>query len=85
MSKERIESAVFVNEKDAEVLCKQETIDLRIAYEGKFHEEFVPFHYGTFRSTEDRTAAEFYVDALKEALQKDEPTRYPNPFAFFGH
>ena len=76
---------MYVNKKDMEVLCRQETIDLRIAYEEKFHEDFVPFHYGTFRSTEDRTAAEFYVDALKEALQKDEPTRYPDPFAFFGH
>ena len=45
----------------------------------------MPFHYGSFRPTEDRTAADFYVDALKEALQKDEPTRYPDPFAFFGH
>ena len=76
---------MYVNKEDMEVLCRQETIDLRIAYEEKFHEEFVPFNYGSFRPTEDRTAAEFYVDALKEALQKDEPTRYPKPFAFFGH
>ena len=76
---------MYVNEEDMEVLCRQETIDLRIAYEEKFHEDFVPFNYGSFRPTEDRTAAEFYVDALKEALQKDEPTRYPKPFAFFGH
>ena len=74
-----------INEEDMEVLCRKETRYLLEAYEEKFHEDFVPFHYGSFRSTEDRTAAEFYVDALKEALQKDEPTRYPNPFAFFGH
>lgn len=76
---------MYVNKEDMEVLRRQETFDLLEAYEEKFHEEFVPFNYGSFRPTEDRTAAEFYVDALKEALQKDEPTRYPKPFAFFGH
>ena len=40
---------MYVNKEDAKVLCRQETIDLRIAYEEKFHEEFVPFHYGIFR------------------------------------
>ena len=47
-----------INEEDMEVLCRKETRYLLEAYEEKFHEDFVPFHYGTFRSTEDRAAAE---------------------------
>jgi len=76
---------MYIIRRDMEILRKKEVRELLEAYDRKFHEEFVPFNYGDFHSTDEQPAAAFYVEALREALEKDEPTRYGDPFEFFGH
>ena len=68
------------------ILRTDEVSELLEAYEEKFGEDFVPFNYRDFHWDGDKPAAAFYVEALREALEKDEPTRYEkDPFGFFGH
>lgn len=77
---------MYVVREDMEILCRQETFDLRTAYREKFHEDFRPFNYGDFCGDGSQPAAAIYVEALREALKKDEPTRYEgDPWEFFGH
>ena len=40
---------MYIARRDMEILCQQETFDLRTAYREKFHEDFRPFNYGDFR------------------------------------
>lgn len=71
---------------DLMILRQKEVRELRGAYRKKFHEDFRVFNYGDFRGTDSKPAAAFYVEALREALQKDEPTRYEgDPWEPFGH
>ena len=71
---------------DLMILRQKEVRELRGAYRKKFHEDFVPFNYGDFEWDGDKPAAAFFVEALREALQKDEPTRYKgDPWEPFGH
>ena len=77
---------MYVIREDMDILRRKETLNLRIAYREKFHEDFRPFNYGDFRGDGSQPAAAIYVQALREALKKDEPTRYEgDPWEFFGH
>lgn len=77
---------MYIARRDMEILCKEDTFDLLTAYREKFHEDFRPFNYGDFRGDGSQPAAAIYVEALREALKKDEPTRYEgDPWEFFGH
>lgn len=77
---------MYVIREDMEILCQKEVRKLREAYEEKFGEDFIPFNYRDFHWDGDKPAAAFYVEALREALEKEEPTQYEkDPFGFFGH
>lgn len=77
---------MYIIREDMEVLRQKEVLEMRRAYKEKFHEDFVPFNYRDFHWEGDKPAAEFFVEALREALKKDKPTRYEkDPFGFFGH
>ena len=44
-------------------------------YEKKFGERFLEFNYVDFKGTKEKSAAQVYLEALREALAKNEPTR----------
>lgn len=77
---------MYIIRNDMLILRTDEVSELLEAYEEKFCEDFVPFNCRDFRWAGDKPAAAFYVETLREALEKNEPTRYKeNPFEFFGH
>ena len=48
---------------------------LKIAYRKKHGEMFIPFNYGDFQGTEDKLAAEVYIETLKKAIEMENPYR----------
>lgn len=66
---------MFVAYVDAKFIKAAHASDLRRQYEEKFGERFIEFNYGDFHRHGEKCAAQVYIEALKEALEKDEPTR----------
>lgn len=60
---------------DWEILRSKDMHALQKQYLDKFQERFIGFNYADFPGTETKLSAEQYMEALKEALEKDEPTR----------
>lgn len=63
---------------DAKTLQTQEVRDMREQYYKKFGEQFIRFNYATFERQGDKCAGEIYIETLREALKKDEPTHFDN-------
>lgn len=77
---------MYVTPRDSEILRSEEAYRLKKRYREKFGEGFIPFSYADFQGTEDTPAAQFYLDALREAVQADEPFHIVSQsYDFFDH
>ena len=66
---------MVIAKRDWELLRTKEVCDLMSAYAQKHGEMFVPFNYGDFRGTKDKTAVQVYIEVLKTAIESDVPYR----------
>ena len=77
---------MYIIREDMEILKSDEIKKLLKEYYEKFGEQFVYFNYTDFQGDGQKRAAEFYLEALREAVKKGTPTHFSqNPYEFFGH
>lgn len=65
---------MFVMKEDAEIICSDEVMALMKQYHEKFGERFLAFNYIDFPGNDYQRPAEMYKEALKKAVECDEPT-----------
>ena len=56
-----------------EVLCSREVSELKEEYRDRFGEAFICFNYGDFQGTEEKCAAQVYLETLRAAVAADKP------------
>ena len=66
---------MYIIPSDARIICSDEVRELEDEYERKFGEFFLAFNYVDFPSKDGKCAAEVYKEALRKAVERDEPTR----------
>ena len=65
---------MYVIRADAEIICSDEVRNLMIQYHERFGERFIRFNYIDFPGNEHQRPAEMYREALRQAVERDEPT-----------
>lgn len=60
---------------DIEILRTKEVRELKEEYREKHKEQFVCFNYADFQGTEEKCAAQIYLEMLREAVKANEPYR----------
>lgn len=65
---------MYIAPVDSKVLFCEERVDLMDAYETKFGEPFIQFNYVDFQRQGEKCSGEVYMEALRKAVQADEPT-----------
>ncbi len=58
---------------DIAILRNEEVYALKVAYLEKHKEPFVFFNYADFPGTEEKCAAQVYLETLREAVKADQP------------
>ena len=64
---------MYIAPRDREILRSDEIFRLYHAYREKFGEAFICFHYADFHGTEEKCAAQVYLETLREAVKADQP------------
>ena len=64
---------MYVAPCDVEILVSDEVYQLRDEYRKKFSEKFIAFNYVDFHGTEEKCAAQVYLEILREAVKSDKP------------
>lgn len=64
----------------------EEVRKLKEEYRLKHGEMFVPFNYADFCGSENKLAAEVYIDTLRSAIERDTPYRVESKrYSTFDH
>lgn len=58
---------------DMKILRTDEVFRLYDEYKKKFGEQFIYFNYADFQGTEEKCAAQVYLETLRAAVEADEP------------
>lgn len=58
---------------DMKILRSDEVFRLYDEYKKKFGEQFIYFNYADFQGTEEKCAAQVYLETLRAAVEADEP------------
>ncbi len=64
---------MYVIRRDMDILRSDEVFHLYGEYKKKFGEEFIYFNYADFQGTEEKCAAQIYLETLRAAVEADEP------------
>lgn len=64
---------MYVAPRDMEILRTEEVRELKEKYQEKHKEQFICFNYADFKGTEDKCAAQIYLETLREAVKADKP------------
>ncbi len=66
---------MYITPVDSPFILSKERRDLFGAYEEKFSEQFIQFNYADFLPKDGKCPGEVYMEALRKAVEADEPTR----------
>jgi hypothetical protein len=66
---------MYIAPRDRDILRSDELYVLKKEYQAKYGENFTCFNYADFHGTDDTPAAQFYLEALREAVKADQPYR----------
>lgn len=64
---------MYIALRDMRILRSDEVFSLYDEYEKKFGEQFICFNYADFKGTEEKCAAQIYLETLREAVKADAP------------
>ena len=64
---------MYVAPRDMAILRSDEVSELKDRYREKFGEHFICFNYADFRGTQEKCAAQVYLETLKKAVAADKP------------
>ena len=64
---------MYVAPCDMEILRTIEVRELKEAYRKKHKEQFICFNYADFQGTDEKCAAQIYLETLRTAVKADEP------------
>ena len=60
---------------DMKILCSEEVTSLKKEYRERFGEQFACFNYADFQGTEEKCAAQIYLEILRQAVKSNTPYR----------
>ena len=67
---------MYILPRDSKILRSDEVFRLYAEYEKKFGESFVCFNYADFQGTQEKGAAQLYLETLREAVKANKPYRH---------
>ena len=64
---------MYIARCDSEILRSDEVYKMELEYKKRFGKYFIQFNYADFHGTEEKCAAQVYVETLRKALQENKP------------
>lgn len=64
---------MYVARCDMDILRTEEMYQMKLEYQKRFGEIFIPFNYGNFHRMGEKCAAQVYKETLQKALEDNKP------------